>query len=362
MRILMSGMSGNRGGKETYVFGMSQQLVALDAEVDFMTTDDPMAYEEDARDLGCRVWHIPQRSESPIAQRKAMAEIYRNNDYDVAWSHKTTLSSIEDLEVAKEYGVPVRIVHSHCTQNMGTKFTALMHSMNRRKIGNVTTCRYACSKDAGKYFFPSNVGFEVKKNAFDLSAYKPDAAVRKEYRILLGVDDKLVVGHVGRLSSEKNHKKLLEVFCEIAKKHSESILILCGAGNLREEIARYAQSLGIEEKVLMLGSRDDVPSLLQAFDLFVFPSIHEGLPYAPLEAQAVGVPCVVSESISPDAIYSAAAKRIALGESSVKWAIQCLNSCCLSRESAIPAMKNDGLDLPTEAKLMYDELHALLWF
>lgn len=359
LHILMGGMSKGTGGKETYIIGMTRELVKLGARIDFITPDLPMAYEDEATDLGCRVFRIPQRSASPLGLRKAIADIYIRESFDVIWSHKTTLSSTEDLSLARKRGIPIRIVHSHCTQNMGNQFTAIMHALHKRTIGRIVTHRFACSEEAGRYFYPGGLSFSIKKNAFDLDAYLPNQQVRDAYRRQLGIEGAFVVGHVGRFSPEKNHAKLLQVFSEVVQRKPQAVLVLCGDGETKAETQQLADELGLSKRVRFLGSRDDVPSILQAMDAFVFPSIHEGLPFALLEAQAVGIPCVMSTGIPPEAVYGANVDRLPNDLADTHWADRVLELAEMARVSSIPAMRDDGLDIHRESANLYDELCRL---
>lgn len=356
MKVLMSGMSKNRGGKETYIVGITREMIRLGADVDFLSTDDPMAYEEEMLGLGCKVWHIPGRSVSLRGHNRAIRDIYAQRAYDVLWSHKTTLSSMGDLTIAKRAGIPVRIAHSHCTQNTGSQLTAVLHALHRHRVHRVATHLYACSEAAGEYFFTRRTPFVVKKNAFYLDRYAPNEAVREEYRRKLEVGESLVLGHAGLFAPVKNHAKLVEVFEEVLRLRPDAMLLLCGTGDLQEDIRLRVERAGIGQRVKFLGARDDVPAILQAIDVFVFPSLHEGLPYAPLEAQAVGVPCVISDAVPKEVVYGPHTVRIGVDEPSEAWARLCVELSCENRKTCIPAMKNDGLDITIEAAKIFGEL------
>lgn len=324
MHLLMAGMTNGKGGKETYMIGMTRELVKLGNTVDFLTVDDPMAYQDEMSALGCGIYHIPKRNEHPIGHRKAITCLLNSKSYDVIWSHKTTLSSIDDLEIAKSAGVPIRIVHSHCTENMGGKFTAIMHAVNRMRIGNIANCYFACSNDAGKYFYPSNIHTQVVKNAFDVSRYVYNGEARKQARDKLGISENVfVLSHVGRFSPEKNHEKILRVFASLRVKESNSVLLLCGEGPTLQESKELADELGIADSVHFLGAVDDIPAILSSSDVFIFPSIHEGLPYALLEAQANGLPCIVSDSIDCNGFQMEYICSLNNSESDAIWADQC---------------------------------------
>lgn len=349
MHLLMSGMSASKGGKETYIVGMTRELIKLGDTVDFLTVDNPMAYEDEMASLGCCIYHIPKRNEHPIGHRKAIAQVLSSGQFDVVWSHKTSLSSIDDLEIAKNAGVSTRIVHSHCTENMGGRFTAIMHAVNRKRVGRIATHYFACSQRAGKYFFPPNIGFEVVNNAFDVDKFAFSNEARKAVRYKLAISEStFVLCHVGRFSQEKNHSKILNVFANIHAKNFDTVLLLCGDGPTRKQTEDLAAALGITNSVLFLGVVDNIPSILSASDVLIFPSIHEGLPYALLEAQANGLPCVVSDTIDRDGFQKGIVNSLDITISDEVWAEQCLD-IVKKRRTTPCASFNSRYDLAEEA-------------
>lgn len=361
MKILMSGMSWGKGGKEAYIVGLTRKLVELGETVDFLTVDYPMAYEEEMVERGCKVHHVPQRSESPRKHVRAIRLVLRSEGYDVLWSHKTTLSSVEDLDEAKRLGVPIRIAHSHATENMGNMFTAVMHSLNRKRIKGIATDFYACSARAGEYFYPASVSFEVKQNAFNIHKFSYDCQKREEIRHDLGIGESFVLVHVGHLSPVKNHQKILHVFKEICECKQDSTLLLCGDGDLRESLKRLAKDLGIDHRVRFLGVRNDIPAILSASDAFIFPSFHEGLPYAVLEAQANGLPCVVSAGLDERILCVANATSLDLKEDNKRWAEACLQGKREPR-SNVQTLVELGYDIDTESSAIRDALLERLSF
>lgn len=359
MRVLMSGMSGSKGGKETYIVGMTRELVKLGDTVDFLTVDDPMAYEDEMASLGCEIHHIPRRSEHPVGHRRAISRVLGSSQFDVIWSHKTTLSSIEDLEIAKSAAVPVRIVHSHCTENMGGKLTALMHAMNRRRIHRFATSFYACTQRAGKYFFQVGTDYQVVNNAFYVEKYLFDENARDKMRKDLGIGkDAFVLCHVGRFSPEKNHQKIIRVFANICANRNNAMLLLCGDGPTKQAMEDLAAGLGIADNVLFLGVVDDIPSILSASDVLIFPSFHEGLPYALLEAQANGLPCVVSDSIDCDGFRMNCVARLDITCSDEMWAREC-NRISDNRDTSPSSSFIKQYDLTEEASRLHSQIDCL---
>lgn len=359
MHVIMSGMSSSKGGKETYIVGIARELVKLGDTVDFLTTDKPMAYEDEMGALGCEIYHVPKRSEHPVGHRTAISRVLASSQFDVVWSHKTTLSSIDDLEAAKSVGIPVRIIHSHCTQNMGGKFTAIMHAVNRRRIHRIANNFYACSQRAGEYFFTNSISFNVVKNAFYVDKFAFDAKARKEVRKDLGIrEDAFVLSHVGRFSPEKNHSKIVSVFTKILAKHNNAVLLLCGDGPAKQATEDLAVKLGIADSVLFLGAVDDIPSILSSSDVFIFPSFHEGLPYALLEAQANGLPCIISDTIDCESFQKDYIRCLSIDDSDDIWAEECCRFSDKRNMNPDVSFRNQ-YDLYEEALRIHEKLRFL---
>ena len=197
---------------------------------------------------------------------------------------------------AARHNVPVRIAHSHsANQDKNLKYPIKL--WYKRAIPKYATCLFACGKDAGDWMF-GGVPYQIINNAIDAAAYAYDTAKRADVRQALGLGDELVVGHVGRFNQPKNHPFLLEIFAALLKKEPDSVLLLVGGGEDMPKMQAKAKTLGIAEHVRFLGVRSDVAELMQAMDVFVFPSLYEGLPVTMVEAQAASLPCIISDKDS----------------------------------------------------------------
>lgn len=360
MHILFSGMSGNHGGKETYIFGMYRELLNHGVQMDFLATDPEIAFENEIKKNGSKVFHISGRSKGVGQYKRNLEKIFSNNEYDILWAHKTTLSSIEEFDTAKQAGVKIRIIHSHCTKNMGNHFTAFMHAVNRNRIQRVANVFFACSNDAGIYFYKGNIKFHVIRNGFQVDRYKYNPDLEEEIRKELEIGNDFVVGHVGRFSPEKNHKKIISVFEKIYEKNNNSILLLCGDGDEESAVKVLVKEKNLEGQVMFLGVRSDVNRILQCFNVMLFPSLHEGIPYSLLEAQAAGVPCVISANLSDDVIESNAVKKIELVDDDKTWAEFCLKYQGYDKTRTKITLKQHGYDLKIQADKMYAYLSSLL--
>lgn len=318
-------MTGYKGGKETFLINVYQKLLeSNDYAFTFIAYDETIAYEDYLAGTGADVVHLPPRNEGLLRHLAAMVRLFKKKHFDVVWSHKTTLSACELLFFSKLFGVKKRIVHSHSSANMGGRFTLVMHTLNKKLIRWIATDFLACSESAAKWFYSKN-GYTIIKNGIDVRKFAYNPETRSRIREQLGLASNFVIGHVGRFGVEKNHKKLISVFHEIVRQNPDSRLILCGDGEERRNIENQISEYGLDDKVLLLGTIDNVHEVLQAFDVLVMPSIFEGLPFALLEAQAAGLPCVVSDTVSKESDITDLLRFLPLTAPDETWSKEIIN-------------------------------------
>lgn len=344
-QILVEGMTGNKGGKETFIINVYQKLLeSKEYAFTFIAYDETIAYEDYLTSTGAAVVHLPPRNEGLLRHLAAMVGLFKKKHFDVVWSHKTTLSACELLFISKLFGVKKRIVHSHSSANMGGRFTFIMHLLNRRLLPLWVTDCLACSESAANWFYRNN-DYVIIKNGIDVEKFRFDPAVRNSVRESLGIKDSFVVGHIGRFGLEKNHKKLINVFDEVLKVQPNAILVLCGDGEERGNIENQIKALGIVDKVLLLGMIDNVHQVLQAMDIFVMPSFFEGLPFSLLEAQTTGLRCVISDTVSYESDILGVNLFLSLDNDDCNWANAVLEPCEISREHAYSIIRQNGYDI-----------------
>ena len=289
------------GGVESVVMNYYRNIDRNKIQFDFICDNDStnIPYAE-IESLGGKVILISPY-QKVIKYHKELKRVLKDGNYKIVHSHINTLS-VFSLFAAKCAGVPVRIAHSHSTTNKKEKSKNLMKQLLRPFSKVFATDYMCCSELAGRWLFGDKEydkgNVYLLNNAIDLDKFKYDETVRKEKRKELNIDDDtLVIGHVGRFVEQKNHRFLIDIFNEVHKQNENSILLLVGQGPLMEEIKEEVKSLGIEDCVKFLGQRNDINELYQVMDLFLFPSLYEGLGMVAVEAQVSGLPCVVSTEI-----------------------------------------------------------------
>lgn len=216
---------------------------------------------------------------------------------------------------------------------------------------NLATDYFACSVAAGNFLFGKEASDRIyyAHNGIDTSLFKPNHNTREKIREELGIKDKYVIGHIGRFMPPKNHAFLIDIFKEVCLMETSSVLVLVGDGGLKESIEEKVKKLGISDKVIFLGKRNDVNEIVQAFDLLLMPSLFEGLPVTAVEAQACGVPCLFSSSISSDAAIIPNCAFLDLNESAEFWAKKAIGFRNSEREiDPHKYIKERGYDIKVE--------------
>ncbi|MDR7239988.1 glycosyltransferase family 1 protein [Neobacillus drentensis] len=302
LRILHVVVNMNRGGAETLIMNLYRNIDRSNVQFDFLTCKEG-EYDKEIESMGGKIHRIPYISD--VGHFKYVKELdkffYAHSDYKVVHSHLDKMSGIV-LRSAKRAKIPIRISHSHNTYSEGGMAARIYKWYVGLFIPSYATNLFACSNKAAEWLFKDrSLTTEIIKNGIESERFSFSLTTRKEVRKELNLESNIfVLGHVGRFSHQKNHTYLIDVFAKFNKMHKESVLILVGDGPLRTDIEKKVMNLNLKDKVKFIGIRSDINRLLQAFDVFVFPSLHEGLPVSLIEAQGSDVPCLISDNISKE--------------------------------------------------------------
>ncbi len=312
------------GGVEAVVMNYYCHIDKSKIQFDFICDEDStnIPYEEIEK-LGGKVILIPPYQKL-FRYHKELKRILKEGNYKIVHSHINTLS-VFSLFAAKCAKVPVRIAHSHSTTNKKEKKKNLMKQVLKPFSKLFATDYMCCSELAGRWLFGDKLYDEGKiyllNNAIDLHKFEYNEKIREEVRKELNIDEEtFVMGHIGRLVTVKNHKFLLEVFHAIYKENKNSILLLAGQGPLKEKIEQKVKEMNLDKAVQFLGQRSDANRLYQAMDVFVLPSLYEGLPVVGVEAQAAGLLCVLSDDMTKETKVLETTTFLSLNEGAKKWA------------------------------------------
>lgn len=354
IRILQVIGSLNNGGSQAMIMNIYENIDRSKVQFDFVI-DRPndLAYGERIEELGGKIFVIPQFTAKNIfAFYKAWNYFFSNHsEYKIVHGHVRSTAAIY-LKIAKMYGLTT-ISHSHSTSS-GNGLTALVKNILQYPIRNTADYFFSCSRSAGEWLFGKRVctqkNFFLLKNAIDAERFTFNKQTRVEKRKEYNVEDKFVIGHVGRFTTPKNHEFLIEIFKDIYDKKDNVVLMLVGDGELREVITKKVKEVGLTDKVIFTGVRSDTQDLLQAMDLFIFPSLYEGLGIALIEAQASGLPCLISDTIPIEAVVTDDVKVLKLSEGPNEWAKQALEYTEFTRRNNSQKIKDSGNNIKDTAQ------------
>ena len=344
-----------RGGLETMLMNYYRRIDRDLVQFDFLTHRSFRAdYDQEIERLGGRIYHLPKLNPFSPSYLRSLDRFFREHrEYKIVHSHLDCMAGIP-LKYAAKNGVPVRIAHAHSSSQVkdGKYLFKIFFKHNIRKYADYL---FACGKNAGYWMFKTDE-FNVLNNAIDAEAYIYNGAVRDRVRKEWGISGKdFVLGHIGSFTPPKNHSFLVDVFADIVRIHPESVLFLVGDGRLRKNIEEKCYRKGIEQKVIFTGVREDVPDLLQAMDLFLFPSLFEGLGIAAVEAQASGLPCLISEQVPAECEKTTGlVRRMSLGAGAQKWADEAVRQIGRIRENKRCEIEDAGFDIRKNAEKLQE--------
>ena len=342
------------GGVEAVVMNYYRHIDREKIQFDFICDEDStnIPYDEIEK-LGGRVILCPPYQKI-FKYNKTLKRIFKENKYKIVHSHINTLS-IFPLRIAKKVGIPIRIAHSHSTTNKKEWKKNLLKQILRPFSKKYATNYMCCSELAGRWLF-GNKAYDKGKvyllnNAIDLEKFTYDEKVRKIKRKELNInDDTLVIGHIGRFVEQKNHKFIIEIFNELYKKNKNYKLILIGQGPLLDEIKQKVRYLGIADSVMFLGQIIDINKYYQAIDLFLFPSLYEGLGMVMIEAQCSGLPCIASTKVPNIAKVSSKVYFLDLKQPIIEWVNKLNEKINTDRKVELESIIKAGYDIKREVK------------
>lgn len=349
LRVLQIVTKMDRGGLETMLMNYYRNIDRNKIQFDFLThRKERGQYDDEIEALGGTIYHIPPLNPLNPGYYKALNQFFRERKYRIVHSHLDCTSTFP-LCAAKKAGVHCRIAHVHNT-NQDKDFKYPIKMISKKLLPYEATDYFACGEAAGKWAFPGK-HVTVIRNAVDTGRYVPNFEIRKKVRIEFQLKDEFMIGHVGRFDPPKNHGFLLKIFLELKKSAPDAKLMLVGGGNGKERIEREVEQLGLKDDVIFTGVRSDVNELMQAMDVFVMPSLYEGFPVTMVEAQAAGLPCVISDKVPIEcAVTSGLVSSVKLSDGVEVWASEILKTKEIERKSHLDEIIENGFDIKQAAK------------
>ena len=315
----------NPGGVETFVMNLYRCIDREQVQFDFALTQGKKSFfDDEVLSLGGRIFYFDTSKSLPQNLKEILST---KGPFNAVHSHVYFYSGVV-LQMAEHHGVPIRIAHAHNT-SFGQQYTIKRRAYEwvmRKLILRYATHMFGCSSDACEFVFGEGIMDDprcsVAYNCFDVPAFRFDPAKRSVIREQFGIsDDQLVVGHVGRFEEQKNHTQLVEQFAAIHKRNPDAVLLMVGRGSLMDEIKTKCTTLGIYDSCIFAGAQKDTPSYYSAMDVFLFPSLYEGLGSVLIEAQASGLWVVTTKDLVPaDIDVTGRASFVPLSASADVWA------------------------------------------
>lgn len=324
LRVLQILGDIKNGGVENIIKNYYLNIDKKNVQFDFIIHKGGLkSYILEIEKYGAKVYEIDSYKNNLFKYIYNIYKIIKTNDYKIVHCNMNSLSFFPLLS-AYFAGCKIRILHNHTTDSSVEVIRTIIKRILRPFAKLFANEYFACSRLAANWMYGEervkNNKITIIRNAVNVETFEFNKYKRKSIRENLNLKNNLVIGHVGRFVSSKNQKFLIEVFYEIQKMHKESILLLIGDGELRDELVKQAKEYGINEKVLFLGNRNDVAELYNAMDIFVLPSFYEGLPLVGVECQVNGLPIVCSNNITKEIMLSDVIKFLDLECSAMKWA------------------------------------------
>ncbi|WP_338487554.1 glycosyltransferase family 1 protein [Ruoffia tabacinasalis] len=342
----------NRGGAESMIMNIYRNIDRSKVQFDFVVneSEEEYAFEEEVKSLGGKIYTIPKFNYSnlPSYSQKWRTLFENHSEWKIIHAHHTTPAFIY-LKIAQEYGMKT-ISHSH-TAGMEKNPKAKLKKILRYPLRYESDLLVSCSDKAAEWMFGKK-GKETKilYNAIETEKYVYNDDIRKSIRNKLSLNNKVVIGHVGRFDLEKNHDFLIDIFFEYHKINPESKLLLVGVGKLEEKIKEKVDEYNISDNVLFLGARSDVNDLLQSMDIFIMPSLFEGLPVTLIEAQASGLPILASDTITKEVEITNLVKFKDIKSDTIEWAKEINNLINMPRTNRYNEIVEAGYDVAQSSR------------
>lgn len=355
-----------RGGAESMVMNLYRAIDRTQVQFDFIIhTEEHQAYYDEIISLGGRIYSFPAFNGKNYFKMKSIWKNFFKDhpEYKILHSHVRSYASLY-LPIAKKAGLKT-IIHSHSTSN-GKGIASAVKRIMQYPLRWQADHFFGCSKEAGEWLFGKKVveneKYHILQNAIDTEQYRFNPEIRREYREQLGLGEKKTFIHVGRFHPAKNHTFLLNLFAEIHKQDSNTVLLLAGDGELRSAIESQIAELNLQNDVLLLGSRSDVPKLLMAADCFLFPSVWEGFGMVAVEAQAAGLPVICNTTIPQTVSVSKKCLFVSTDDLNAwkRSAIDLINSSSRNDAHTMSEIVEKGFDIKTSSRLL-TEFYLANW-
>ena len=364
IEILQFGLSRNQGGIETYLKKITENIDKTKYHFSFidMTGNQSPAFYNELKAEGCDFYKITPRSISVRKNKKDLQKLFSEHEFDILHFNVNTLSYIQPIKAALANDCKV-IIHSRSAGMSYSARTTLLHKWNKKIVEHLPVKRIGVSQLACDWLFGKDSDSTVYPNGVDTNRFAFSKEKREIIRKSFGCENKLVVGHVGAFLPVKNHKFTVEVFETLKKQREDAVLWLVGEGELMQDIRNVVHEKGLDDSVLFLGKRNDLPDLYSGMDVHLLPSYFEGMPNVILEAQTSGLPCIISDTVTREVNVRNNVKYLPIDKDPEVWTkmiADLINDPDNSRIDAYHDMNDNGWSVTQEIERieeLYEKCH-----
>lgn len=350
------------GGQESYIMNMYRNIDREKVQFDFFTpfTVDNKDTKSEIESMGGKVFSgdLPFGVDNNKYFKQGTEKFFSEHKYDYVHIHSgSTFALMSGAKLAKNNGAVFVATHSHAGGFANLKYKVI-RVLSKKPLEKYPTHRFACSTLAAKWKYSDKIiqsgDFTVLKNAVDTDKFRYNADVREKMRTQFGVENKLVIGHIGRFSTQKNHHALIDIFADIKANCDNAVLVLVGEGELEGEIKDKVRTLDLQDSVSFLGIRRDVPDLLNMFDVFLLPSFYEGNPMVCIEAQATGLATVMADTVTSELPIKELSSYVSLEAPMSDWTNAVIAASKTERKDSKEQMIQSGFDVKVAANILQE--------
>lgn len=346
----------NRGGIETYLLKMSKYM-SSDTVFDYVIEGNTCIHEDVIKELGGNIYYIAQRNKQPlnnICDNWCLLKKLRN-EIDAVYFNLSSLSWLVPVSIAvkMKYRVYVHSHNSKFNEQNGSLIYRIVNAINKRRLDKYDIKRLTCSVPATNFMFMRSDNVTMIYNAINTDVFTYNPNIRRQIRKELGIHNEFIIGFVGRISYQKNPLYLPKILKQVLSDGRNVKMMIVGDGDMKDQLMRNISDLGVESSTLILGNRINVNELMQAMDIFVLPSISEGLPYVVVEAQATGLECLIADTVTSEVNITNKVRFLPLSDSAIEWKreiIQCMERTDSNRVKWAEYVKQTDFNITKEAK------------
>ena len=323
-KILHLSLTKSIGGIASFQKNLFNNTDNNEILFEFVTTYRNSALIPFFKENNVKIHRLPPQK-TVLLYCRSLYKLLKKEKYDAVHIHKNSCANPMAFIVCHMAGVKQIIAHSHNTASVGGKFADIFHYLFRPLVRKISDVKLACSREAaiwlyGEKYVKNSDTVQIIKNGIDTDLFSYNEKIRNEVRAEFGWDNKLVLGHVGNFIPQKNHYFMVDIISEVIKSEENAVMLFLGRGDALDGVREYARKKGVSEHIEFMGSRTDISRFYQAMDLFLFPSFHEGLPIAGVEAQTADLPCLFSDAITREIMITDRAVSMPLDSGAAKWA------------------------------------------